>query len=76
MAILHLKQKARVKWVMDRYENTKFFHGSINNNKRKNQIDGLIINDKWAMEVKDIKDEAFHFFQQKLKNDGSLSQNL
>lgn len=62
---LDFKQKARVKWVADGDENSKFFHGYVNNNKRKNIIVGLMINGRWLAGVKDIKAEAFCFVQNK-----------
>nr|KAJ0202639.1 hypothetical protein LSAT_V11C500288120 [Lactuca sativa] len=33
MALDDLKQKARIKWVVDGDENTRFFHGFMNNNR-------------------------------------------
>lgn len=60
-----LKQKARIKWTMDGDENSTFFHGVVNNQNRKNHIDGLMINGKWSNEVEEIKKEVFNFFQNK-----------
>ena len=65
MAPLDVKQKARLKWVVDGDENTNFFHGHVSNNKRKNQIMGLTINGRWSMGVSDIKKETYNFFQLK-----------
>ena len=33
IVVMNLKQKERVKWMIDGDENTKFFHGYINSNK-------------------------------------------
>lgn len=55
MAVLDLKQKARVKLVIEGDENTKFFHGFISNNKRNNHITRIMINDTWSIEVNEIK---------------------
>lgn len=51
--------------MVDGDENSKFFHGYVNNNKRKNQITGLMINRRWSSDVKEIKLEAFRFFRSK-----------
>lgn len=45
-----LKQKSRINWVVDGDENSKFFHAFFNNNKRKNRINGLLINGEWKTE--------------------------
>nr|KAJ0192459.1 hypothetical protein LSAT_V11C800437420 [Lactuca sativa] len=40
-------------------ENTRLFHGYVNNKQRKNRIHGLNIN------VEDIKKEVFWFYKEK-----------
>ncbi|KAI3504993.1 hypothetical protein L1887_26832 [Cichorium endivia] len=64
---LDLKQKARIRWTIDGDENSKFFHGYINNKARKNHINGLNINDRWTTNVAEIKHEAYNFFSEKFK---------
>lgn len=64
---MDVKQKARMKWMIDGDENTKFFHGYVNNNNRKNKISGLLINGRWESDVQSIKNEAFRFFSEKSK---------
>ncbi|KAL7615337.1 hypothetical protein Lser_V15G05964 [Lactuca serriola] len=46
----NLKQKARLRWDIDGDENSKFFHGIVNNNKRKNRINGLNLDGDWVSE--------------------------
>lgn len=43
-AKLDLQQKAKIRWVQDGDENTRFFHGTIKSKNRKNRIHGLNIN--------------------------------
>lgn len=43
MASLDLRQKARIKWVVDGDENSRFFHGYVNNRVRRNQIHGFMV---------------------------------
>ncbi|KAI3517218.1 hypothetical protein L1887_16430 [Cichorium endivia] len=65
MINLDLKQKSRIKWAVDGDENTRFFHGFVNNKRRKSRINGLVINGEWNTKVEDIKQEAYMFFRDK-----------
>ncbi|XP_052620998.1 uncharacterized protein LOC128126882 [Lactuca sativa] len=38
LAIIDLKQKSRIKWTIDRDENSCFFHGYVSNRLRRNHI--------------------------------------
>ncbi|KAL4589627.1 hypothetical protein LXL04_002535 [Taraxacum kok-saghyz] len=67
MKTMDLKQRSRIKWAVDGDENTRFFHGYVNNKKRANRIDGLVINGQWNTNAADIKQETFNFFQMKFK---------
>lgn len=44
---LDLKQKSKIRWLVDGDENSKFFHGTLKSKSRKNQIHGLQINGNW-----------------------------
>lgn len=65
IATLDLHQKARVKWVMDGDENTRFFHEFVSNKTRKNPIYGFKIDNCWILEPVDIKDKVHKFFSAK-----------
>ncbi|CAH1436949.1 unnamed protein product [Lactuca virosa] len=65
LAILDLKQKSRVKWAMEGDENTKFFHGYINGKSRRNKINGLMVNGRWATSVAEVKGVSLRFFKNK-----------
>lgn len=67
LASLDLKQKSRVKWMRDGDENTKFFHGFINNKNRRTRLNGLTINGLWTTDVKKIKCEVMRFYNDKFK---------
>lgn len=55
LATLDLKQKSRIKWVIDRDENISFFHGYVNNKHKKNRIMRLQTNNSWATNAETIK---------------------
>lgn len=62
-----LRQKARLKWSVEGDENTRFFHGWINNRKKKNRINGLSIDGVWVDGPEGINDCIFDFFSRKFK---------
>ncbi|GJV04827.1 putative RNA-directed DNA polymerase [Tanacetum coccineum] len=45
---LDLMQKAKIKWAIEGDENSKLFHGMINNKFIKSRINGLLINGSWT----------------------------
>ncbi|KAL7604801.1 uncharacterized protein LOC111915298 [Lactuca sativa] len=76
LAILDLKQKARLRWTVDGDKNTHFFHGYINNKKSKNFIHELIISGSWNTNVTTIKGEVFSFYQNKFQECWPSRQKL
>lgn len=64
---LDLKQKSRIRWATDGDENSRFFHGWVNNRIRKNNIMGIMINGTRSTNPIEIKVEAHRFFQNKFK---------
>lgn len=67
-----LKQKAKVKWVVEGDENTKFFHGIINNKLRRSRINGLLIDSSWVTDPNHIKNHIFDFFKTKFDEPDGL----
>ncbi|XP_071713041.1 uncharacterized protein [Rutidosis leptorrhynchoides] len=60
-----LKQKARVKWILEGDENTRYFHSIIKRNNNKCNIRGLNINGIWNDSPHDIKKYGFRALQKK-----------
>ncbi|KAJ0491837.1 putative RNA-directed DNA polymerase [Helianthus annuus] len=60
-----LRQRSRIKWAMEGDENSKFFHGVINNRKASNAIHGLNINGNWVTKPAKVKKEVMAFFKEK-----------
>ncbi|KAK1427286.1 hypothetical protein QVD17_15969 [Tagetes erecta] len=63
-----LKQKARIRWDVDGDENTSYFHGIINGNKKRNRINGLTINGEWNTDPRAVKNEIHDFFKFKFSD--------
>ncbi|GJT40784.1 RNA-directed DNA polymerase, eukaryota, reverse transcriptase zinc-binding domain protein [Tanacetum coccineum] len=60
-ASMDLIQKARVKWDIEGDENTKFFHGLINQKRRNQMINGIMVEGNWITDPSLIKDAFFNF---------------
>lgn len=73
---MDLKQWSRIRWVVYGDENSRFFHGYVNNRRSKNRIHGLIIDGSWTTEADAIKLEAFNFFQGNSRSGGHQGQKL
>nr|GEV39388.1 putative RNA-directed DNA polymerase, eukaryota, reverse transcriptase zinc-binding domain protein [Tanacetum cinerariifolium] len=61
-------QKAKVKWSIERDENSKFFHGIINKKRENLAIRGMMINGEWVIDPTRVKKECRkHFSHRFLK---------
>ncbi|KAJ9537251.1 hypothetical protein OSB04_029984 [Centaurea solstitialis] len=50
-----IRQKAKVKWIMEGDENTRYFHAAMKNRERKNWIRGMTISKIWVEDLERIK---------------------
>ncbi|XP_071713547.1 uncharacterized protein [Rutidosis leptorrhynchoides] len=71
-----LKQKARVRWVLEGDENTRYFHSVIKRGYNKNNIRGLTINGVWCEDPNDIKEAAFHHFKSRFEEQPGFRPSL
>ncbi|GJY81538.1 putative RNA-directed DNA polymerase [Tanacetum coccineum] len=68
LKMLDLMQKAKIKWAIEGDENSKFFHGMINNKFVKSRINGLLINGSWTLHPSQVTSHIFNFHKQKFSN--------
>ncbi|PWA36913.1 RNA-directed DNA polymerase, eukaryota [Artemisia annua] len=64
---MDIKQKSRVKWALDRDENSSFFHRMCKIHISNNRINGLPINGLWETRPNHIKKEVMRFYREKFK---------
>ncbi|KAJ9544401.1 hypothetical protein OSB04_024108 [Centaurea solstitialis] len=62
------KQKAKVGWLKNGDENSRFFHGIVNNRRAKKWVHGLSIDGIWTSDPSLLKSHIFNFFQDKFKD--------
>nr|GEW35186.1 hypothetical protein [Tanacetum cinerariifolium] len=64
---MDLLQKAHIKWDVEGDENSKFFHRLINQKRRNQMINGLMVDGMWIMDPKLIKDTFLQFYEVKFQ---------
>ncbi|GKB38692.1 RNA-directed DNA polymerase, eukaryota, reverse transcriptase zinc-binding domain protein [Tanacetum coccineum] len=62
---MDLIQKSKVKWEVEGDENSKFFHGLINSRRKSQMVQGIMLDDVWNSEPKDIKSAFLDFYKDK-----------
>ncbi|GJW61477.1 putative RNA-directed DNA polymerase, eukaryota, reverse transcriptase zinc-binding domain protein [Tanacetum coccineum] len=62
-----LIQKAHIKWDIEGDENSKFFHGIINQKRRSQSITGIMHDGTWITDPSQIKDAFLNFFKEKFQ---------
>nr|GEU52035.1 hypothetical protein [Tanacetum cinerariifolium] len=66
---LDLFQKSRINWDIEGDENSKFFHGIVNQRRRTNSIHGII----WVIDSLIVKDTFLKIFKEKFELHDSSS---
>ncbi|XP_022003559.1 uncharacterized protein LOC110901012 [Helianthus annuus] len=64
-----LKQRAKVKWLIEGDENSSFFHGMIKSHQKNNRINGLNFNNVWISQPDSLKLEIKKYFEQLFKEE-------
>nr|GFC40254.1 RNA-directed DNA polymerase, eukaryota [Tanacetum cinerariifolium] len=56
-------QKAKIKWVVEGDENTKFFHSMLNKKRKQRSIRGIMVNGTWIDDPVKVKYEFLDHFR-------------
>ncbi|GJX66996.1 RNA-directed DNA polymerase, eukaryota, reverse transcriptase zinc-binding domain protein, partial [Tanacetum coccineum] len=67
LASMDLIQEARVKWDIEGDENSKLFHGLINQKRQNQMINGIMVEGTWITDPSLIKDAFFQFYNDKFQ---------
>ncbi|GJY38125.1 RNA-directed DNA polymerase, eukaryota, reverse transcriptase zinc-binding domain protein [Tanacetum coccineum] len=62
---LDLIQKAHIKWDIEGDENSKFFHGMINNKRRSQAITRILYDGVWILDPLLIKEAFLNYYKEK-----------
>ncbi|GAU48216.1 hypothetical protein TSUD_405030 [Trifolium subterraneum] len=71
-----LKQKSRMRWVKEGDSNSRYFHESIKNRRRRNQLVALKDGDRWVQGVKEAKGYVKQFFENNFRENWGNKPNL
>ncbi|XP_071714730.1 uncharacterized protein [Rutidosis leptorrhynchoides] len=71
-----LKQKARVRWILEGDENSKFFHSIIRNQYNRCNIRGVTIEGVWIDSPDAIKTETFNHFSRTFEEPDNMRPSM
>nr|GEV70726.1 RNA-directed DNA polymerase, eukaryota [Tanacetum cinerariifolium] len=62
MDLEEMAQKEKVRWAIEGDENSKYFHGILNNKRSHLAIRGVLVNGDWIVKSNDVKNEFLNHF--------------
>lgn len=62
-----LRQKARIRWIKQGDCNSRYFHLTMNANRRNNLVKGVMKGETWIADPIKVKEEVRSFFAQKFQ---------
>nr|GEW78873.1 RNA-directed DNA polymerase, eukaryota, reverse transcriptase zinc-binding domain protein [Tanacetum cinerariifolium] len=68
MESMDLFQKAHIKWDIEGDENIKFFHSLIKQNRRRQAIQGIMVDGPWVSNLVQVKEAFLDFYKEKFQS--------
>ncbi|GJS95132.1 putative RNA-directed DNA polymerase, eukaryota, reverse transcriptase zinc-binding domain protein [Tanacetum coccineum] len=63
--VIDAAQKSKIKWEVEGDENTTFFHGLLNQRRRKQMVQGIMEHGQWHTDPETIKNVFVDFYREK-----------
>ncbi|GKE51924.1 hypothetical protein Tco_1487080 [Tanacetum coccineum] len=64
---MDITQKSKIQWDVEGDENTNFFHGILNQKRRHQLVQGIMVNGEWISNPIQVKKAFFNFFHDKFQ---------
>nr|GEY37459.1 RNA-directed DNA polymerase, eukaryota [Tanacetum cinerariifolium] len=64
---MEVAQKAKIKWVVEGDENSKYYHGVINKKRNNLAIRGVLVDGNWVESPQLVKNEFYAHFKQRFE---------
>ncbi|GJX04161.1 hypothetical protein Tco_0190077, partial [Tanacetum coccineum] len=64
---MDITQKSKIQWDVKGDENTSFFHGILNQKRRHQLVQGIMVNGEWISNPIQVKKAFFNFFHDKFQ---------
>ncbi|XP_071741347.1 uncharacterized protein [Rutidosis leptorrhynchoides] len=71
-----LRQKARIKWIVEGDENSSYFHAIIRRRYNNNNIRGLVLNGMWNENANDIMCAIHNHFESQFQKKGNNQPSM
>ncbi|GKA09788.1 hypothetical protein Tco_0689221 [Tanacetum coccineum] len=65
LEVIDAAQKSKIKWEVEGDENTTFFHGLLNQRRRKQMVQGIMEHGQWHTDPETIKNVFVDFYREK-----------
>ncbi|GJZ77662.1 hypothetical protein Tco_0642334, partial [Tanacetum coccineum] len=69
---MEMAQRAKIRWAIEGDENSKYFHGILNQKRSQMAICGILVDGEWLVEPSRVKDEFLTHFSHRFSKPDSF----